>query len=409
MAGNTLDRPLFKRGPQGDMRPAFKYGGLDNLFNLINPFKWGKGKQGELFKYTPNKDPLIDVDPITGDATEIPTQTIVPKKRYDIDANVWGQDMDEYFYNMGPWLKKQKKINEMKKTPPFIEKTPEKTTTNLFGETIVQPGTTKINWPEWNNPFGEFRKNWRIMPKDQKKKYIRNIMATTTGYALLPDWMKEGEAYAEVIQENEKKDVIETLEEEGLPTPALSYKEAVIGAPSIGEREAEEYVKLADEEINQKKKELKEEREILNPEPVSIGEREAEYDKSLSEKEREGADDMGAGEGQTMFDLINAYLGEDTEVDAKGIEETKAELKSLMGDDSKLMNTMMLMQLGLSLMSGETRKSGLAGFMEVAGKAGNEILPIVMQNLKDKSNWKRNFHLRRMILYVKSVQRKQHE
>ena len=26
MAGNTLNRPLFKRGPQGDMRPAFKKG-----------------------------------------------------------------------------------------------------------------------------------------------------------------------------------------------------------------------------------------------------------------------------------------------------------------------------------------------------------------------------------------------
>ena len=71
-----------------------------------------------------------------------------------------------------------------------------------------------------------------------------------------------------------------------------------------------------------------------------------EYADLSQTAERAGADDKGVGEGQTMFDLISAYLGEDTEVDAKGIEETKAELKSLMGDDSKLMNTMMLMQLG---------------------------------------------------------------
>jgi len=58
-----------------------------------------------------------------------------------------------------------------------------------------------------------------------------------------------------------------------------------------------------------------------------------------------------------------------------------------------MMNTMMLMQLGLSLMSGETRKSGLAGFMEVAGKAGKEILPIAMQNLKDKSKMEKELAL----------------
>jgi predicted DNA-binding protein len=62
-------------------------------------------------------------------------------------------------------------------------------------------------------------------------------------------------------------------------------------------------------------------------------------------------------------------------------------------DDSKLMNTMMLMQLGLSLMSGETRKSGLAGFMEVAGKAGKEILPIAMQNLQNKSKMEKELAL----------------
>ena len=87
----------------------------------------------------------------------------------------------------------------------------------------------------------------------------------------------------------------------------------------------------------------------------------------------------------TMFDLISAYLGEDTEVDAKGIEETKAELKSLMGDDSKLMNTMMLLQLGLGMMTNTTNQSGIRGFLDVAGKTGNQILPIAMQNLKDKS------------------------
>jgi hypothetical protein len=155
----------------------------------------------------------------------------------------------------------------------------------------------------------------------------------------------------------------------------------------------EEYAEISDKEINQKKKELKEESEILNPEPVDPGGRMEEFsDLSRGSLPVESGDD-GGGQA-TMFDLIDAYLGTDTEVDAKGIEETKAELKSLMGDDdSKMMNTMMLMQLGLSLMSGETRKSGLAGFMDVAGTAGKEILPMAMQNLQNKSKMEKELAL----------------
>ena len=38
MAGNTLDRPLFKMGPQGDMRPAFVSGGAFNPKNWRLPW-----------------------------------------------------------------------------------------------------------------------------------------------------------------------------------------------------------------------------------------------------------------------------------------------------------------------------------------------------------------------------------
>jgi hypothetical protein len=206
-------------------------------------------------------------------------------------------------------------------------------------------------------------------------------------------------------REIQQEDISVTLEEQGLPTPALSYEEATTwgpeGDPSIIMAGAEEFVEIADEENKNKIDELNKEKAILDsdsnsaltntddPDTEVTGRLEGSYAAGVQEEADaiNSAGDPGgeSGESMTMFDLISAYLGEDTEVDAKGIEETKAELKSLMGDDSKLMNTMMLLQLGLGMMTNTTNQSGIRGFLDVAGKTGNQILPIAMQNLKDKS------------------------
>ena len=380
MAGDALNRPLFQN------RVHAKVGGLKSFYDYLR----GVGKQGEMFKYGPDV-PVTSIDDL-GQTRTINTQTVDPKKRFDVETNIYGQPIDENFYRY-----QQPKI----KPPPLTETTSPRTETDLFGNTINVGGETKFNLKNlYNAPFtnfGTIKQRWSNMPKDQRKKVVRNVLATGTTYTMLPSWIKDTPAAQEVKKETDQKEITTTLEEQGLPAPALSYEEATSfgpeGDPSITMAGMEEYAEISDKEINQKKKELKEERDILNPEPVDPSGRMEEY-ADLSKKEREGADDMGVGEGQTMFDLITAYLGEDTEVDVKGIEETKAELKALMGDgDDKMMNTMMLMQLGLSLMSGETRKSGLAGFMEVAGKAGNEILPIAMQNLQNKSKMEKELAL----------------
>ena len=385
MAGDTLNRPLFKRGPQGEMRPQMWSGGIFNPKNWR--FPWPRpGHQYEMFKYG-DDIPVTYVDEL-GDAKTINTQEITPKKRYDVESNIYGQPIDDTFYDIGGTLKSSKK-----KIPPLTETTPGRTETDLFGNTINVGGGTKVNWGNlYNAPFtnfGTIKERWKTLPKAERKKIVRNVLATGTVWTMLPDWMKNTPAAAEVKQEITTEEIIPTLEEQGLPTPALSYEEATTfgpeGDPSVVMAGMEEYADISDKEINQKKKELKEEREILNPEPVDPGGRMEEFADLSQAAGREGADDMGAGEGETMFDLISAYLGEDTEVDAKGIEETKAELKSLMGDDSKMMNTMMLMQLGLGMMTNTTSQSGIRGFLDVAGQTGNQILPIAMQNLKDKS------------------------
>jgi hypothetical protein len=379
MAGNTLNRPLFKMGPQGDMRPQMWGGGAFNPKNWRWPFP-RPGTQGEFFKYGKN-EPVTDIDKF-GRTRNIDTQTITPKKRYDVESNIYGQNIENQFYGYN---------RPKEKLPPIFEQTPSRTETDMFGGTTTVGGQTKVNWGNlYNQPFtnfGSIKQRWGMMSPEQKKSTIRNVIATGTIWTMLPSWMKDDPA----AKEMERSDVDKTLEELDLPKPAMSYEEATTwgpeGDPSIIMAGAEEYAKLADEEIKQKETELKEEKKILDTEPVSVGEREAKYDAELqatSEDDRD-TNDMGVGKDITMFDLISEYLGQDTEVDAKGIEETKAELKSLMGDESKMMNTMMLLQLGLSMMSGTTSQSGLGGFLDVASKAGKEILPIAMQNLANKS------------------------
>ena len=50
MAGDALNRPLFKRGPQGEMRPQMWSGGIFNPKNWRLP--WPRpGYQYEMFKY----------------------------------------------------------------------------------------------------------------------------------------------------------------------------------------------------------------------------------------------------------------------------------------------------------------------------------------------------------------------
>ena len=181
MAGNTLDRPLFKRGPQGDMRQALWPGG-----SALNPKNWRwpwprPGTQGEFFKFGENV-PVTSVDDL-GQAKTINTQTVNPKNRF-----LYGQDIDSSFYANPAWR------SEGKKPPPIFETTPQRTEIDLYGNTTTIGGDTKINWGNiYNAPFtnfGSIKKRWGMMKPEQKKAIIKNVMLGTTAYAIAPDWLK---------------------------------------------------------------------------------------------------------------------------------------------------------------------------------------------------------------------------
>tara|TARA_R100001244_G_scaffold93582_1_gene70401 strand:- start:886 stop:3432 length:2547 start_codon:yes stop_codon:yes gene_type:complete len=398
MAGNTLDRPLFKVGPQGDMRVAAKSGGIKSLWEYpYNIWKYGLrnvwpshkgGDQLDFFKYgmhTPETK-VNQMDTIGGGTIDtsanIKTTPIDVRKRYDINENIYGQDVDAYHYGSPNWRGEGKKPDA-----PIFETTPQRVETDLYGNTTTIGGNTKINWGNiYNAPFtnfGSIKKRWGMMNADQKKAIVKNFIVGTTAGTLAPDWLKGTPEWKEANAEQ----IDQTLEDQGLPKPALSYEEATAwgpqGDPSQLMAGMEEFAQISDEEINKKKEELKKEQEILDPVGTGMDTPVAPEVTNESEATAVAIDEQAEGVG--LYDILTDYLSQDPEVSAKGIEETKAELKSLMGDNGKMMNTMMLLQLGLSMMSGETTKPGLGGFLEVASKAGKEVLPIAMQNLANQS------------------------
>ena len=415
MAGNTLNRPLFKRGPDNQMRQAFRFGGFGNVFKygFNNAFK--KDPQFEMFKYKENP-PITYVDEF-GENRTLNTQEVIPKD-VNNQQNIYGQDLDDSFYNMDSQMKDMRNKNR----PPIFEQTEEVTQTDLFGNTTTTGGGTKFNAANiYNAPFtnfGTLKERWRTMDPTTKKKAIKNIIATGTIYSMFPDWLKDDP----VAKEVEVESVSETFEEQGLPTPALSYEEATTfgpdGDPQEITKQMEEFVSMSDEEILNKEKELQEEKSILDSSSSSaITNNDSADDLNTNKGESnlapgvaEEAASMGYGNETQAdkilnkgFDLVGAYAAEDPEVEIKSIEDTKAELMSLMGDDSKMMNTMMLMQLGLSLMSGKTNRPGLGGFLDVAATAGNQILPIAMQNLANKTKQEKEIALAAYQIYRDEV------
>ena len=74
-----------------------------------------------------------------------------------------------------------------------------------------------------------------------------------------------------------------------------------------------------------------------------------------------------------------------TKIDMTKVNAIKEQLGELVGDPRDSNNINMLYQLGASLMTGKTLKGGMAGFFDVAGQAGLQILPQMLA-ISDRSN-----------------------
>ena len=109
-------------------------------------------------------------------------------------------------------------------------------------------------------------------------------------------------------------------------------------------------------------------------------------DENESEKQKllyEGSQDLDAG---TIF-ANNDSLTE--------VKEYADALRGMLGTDDgqRMANTAMLAQLGMALMTGKTMQGGASGFLDVAGQAGLQVAPMMIQMGMEKSKQDRELGL----------------
>ena len=88
--------------------------------------------------------------------------------------------------------------------------------------------------------------------------------------------------------------------------------------------------------------------------------------------------------GGPIPDLTSEALAADESISIDGIDKYKNELREVIGKEDKTMGSLLLMQLGLGMMAGKSDQPGFAGFSEILGKTGQQVLPMFMQHMQNK-------------------------
>ena len=397
MAG-TLDRPLFKRGPQGEMRPAFKKGRY--LGKWWEPGTWWpwadkqmnlNWKERETFNKETGQHELgptlvqQGTEKVGNIAKNIGKQSVfyrgnivnpnwsLPKIKKGSEPGLPGIKMegDKYFVDDVPLVSKEgiAKLNPFNVNPMNWNwregvgsiKGGAKTGAELWGYSTAA-----------NLLFGDNEADAKE-DKDYEEKELKNIKNDLDAKDL------------NVTERHANEAMRAELGDMGLPVttyPTLTPHPEKDLLP--GEQEN---VMIAGEEPYDPTKKLVE----------KVGKENVD-DKTLVDNvtDRHGNESMIASgaeiqnqvEGNFPKNAENEIIKE-FNLDKKRIAEYKEELKKIMPPDDKLTSALMLMQLGLGLMTGKTNRGGFGGFLEVAGKAGQDIIPIAMQVLEGKNQRER--------------------
>ena len=103
-----------------------------------------------------------------------------------------------------------------------------------------------------------------------------------------------------------------------------------------------------------------------------------------SNDEYDGTGTTIGAAGGPIPDLKSEVMAVDDTISEKSIEDYKAELQGIMGKEDGTMGPLMLMQLGLGMMAGKSTQPGFAGFAEILGKTGQQVLPMWMEHMQNR-------------------------
>lgn len=402
MAG-TLDRPLFKRGPQGDMRPGFKKGRY--VGKWWQPGTWWPWADKQMHldwkeRETFNKD--------TGQYELGPTLLQQGMgKAGDIAKGIGKQSV---FYR-GNIINPNWSLPKVEKgTEPGLPGI------KMEGDKYTVDGTPLMSAEGIGklNPFNLNPKNW-----EWKKGAFETVPYTK----ILPKSAVEMWGYGTAANLLFGEDKSEAMEDEDYKEKELTNIKNDLDAKesNVTERHANEAMRaeLGDMDLPvttfptltpHPEKDLLPGEEMPNvmiagQEPYdptkkiidSVG-RENVDEKTLVDNvtDRHGNESMMASAGEIQNQVESNFpkgventLIKEFNLDTDRIAQYKDELKKIMPPDDKLTSALMLMQLGLGLMSGKSKRGGFGGFLEIAGKAGQEIIPIAMQVLQNKNQQER--------------------
>ena len=88
--------------------------------------------------------------------------------------------------------------------------------------------------------------------------------------------------------------------------------------------------------------------------------------------------------GGPIPELVDDAVTMDDSISKESILKYKQELKDIIGPEDKTTGSLLLMQLGLGMMAGKSNQPGFAGFAEILGKTGQQVLPMWMEHMANR-------------------------
>jgi len=330
---------MFKRGPDGKMREAHFFGGLAGLPTMWRGAKFFAPKFSNL-GYNFNKGmKAIGVPKVTRDGLKFGTKPreVKPVNYEGLTVGSTGPRnysiLDEaYDARTLDWKKKL--------------------------DTLMQKhdvrGLTFKMMPQ------EIKDHYKLLPRMSKgRKRVEQI-----GYGLgVPALYGWGPGYPDDPEANVEDSLQSDAPEDGAQGAGVDESET-------------SYAKEAP--VDMPKETLDE----MNRDPDNT--QGFDYDGQVEEGSNRQPGLFGSQGAKEMADIKDDMVLADDEISMEGINKYKQELKSIIGEEDKTTGSLMLMQLGLGMMAGKSNQPGFAGFAEILGKTGQEVLPMFMQHLQNK-------------------------
>ena len=321
---DTLNRPMFKRGPDGQMRQTKFVGGIMRALPLM--YKGAKYMAPKFTNLPYNINRMVNPR-----ATGIQPPFVGKQGPMDFVPFVKGKPPSSTFdWRLKSWTDQ---FNTLK---------------NKHGINNAQA----FGFKGKQNVPQEVIDHLKIMPKMPWKRSLTEQGAYGLSANMLDNWMSHPDDPVSNIESDAG-----TISQDKPPSdrqPGLFASEGdQIEGPKI---------------------------EGTNTPDDSVGD---EYDGEPSDRQPGLFGEVGAA-GGPIPDLVSEVVTTDDSVSPKSIEDYKKELQAVIGKEDSNMGSLMLMQLGLGMMAGKSYQPGFAGFAEILGKTGQEVLPMWMEHMQNK-------------------------